>query len=159
MTYQIIYSSLSTAPMQSDDLEKLLDQARRSNGLQQISGALIYSDRNFLQILEGERTKVEALMDRIRKDARHDHVAILREGEIPSARFDDWKMAYVSATPEQVARWAGIGVETGAGAAADEADSLRRTALFVQDILTLIAVGRTHDGAGEPDFDPGPGIG
>ncbi len=140
MTYQTVYSSESTIPMQSDDLEELLKQARSRNGLQGISGALVYTDGMFLQILEGERVKVLALMASILKDVRHENVTILREGEIPSARFGSWGMAYVSATPEQVAKWAGIGVETGTSEVVNgDGENLRRTAQFVQDIFALLA--------------------
>ena len=157
MTYQIIYSSQSTIPMQSDDLEVLLEQARRSNGIQHITGALIYSDGNFLQILEGERASVQALMARIVKDVRHAHVIVLREGEIPSARFDGWKMAYVSATPEQVSRWAGLAA-TGTHGVTDDTDGLQRTARFVQDILALIAPAEVGEAARARDGDARPGI-
>ena len=140
MTYQIIYSSQSTMPMQSDDLEALLEQARSRNGSRGISGALIYADGMFLQILEGERAELQALMARIQKDVRHDTVTILREGETPTAKFSSWKMAYVSATPEQVARWAGISVAAGRNEVlSDDGEDLRRTAQFAQDILDLLA--------------------
>ena len=32
----------------------------------------------------------------------------MQEGAIPSGSFSDWEMAYVSATREQVAEWAGL---------------------------------------------------
>ena len=148
MTYQIVYSSHSTVPMQSDDLEDLLERARARNAQLGISGALVYTDGVFLQILEGERAPVEALMAGIRKDVRHENVEILREGDIASARFSHWKMAYVAATPEQVARWAGVGES-------DESDdatvaNLRRTAQFVRDILALLA----PETSGEPPREP-----
>ena len=105
MTYQIIYSSDASIPMQSDDLEDLLDQARELNGQRGITGALVYVDGIFLQILEGEAPTIKALMARISRDLRHEAVTVLQEGEVPSARFSDWTMAYISATPEQVADW------------------------------------------------------
>ena len=114
MTYQIIYSSESTMPMQSEDLETLLTHARSRNADAGISGALIYADGVFLQIIEGDRAQVETLMTRIRKDRRHEAVTVLREGEMPSARFERWKMAYIGATSEQVARWAGLRVSSAA---------------------------------------------
>jgi hypothetical protein len=136
VTYQIIYSSESRKPLQSNDLEEILEDARSRNGIEGISGALIYADRTFLQILEGDRAKVEALMDRIRSDARHENVTVLREGEIPVAKFAGWNMAYVGATPEQVARWSGIAVST---KTTDEVyDDLQRTARFAEDILALL---------------------
>lgn len=142
MTYQIVYASESTFPMQSDDLRQLLEHARRRNGERGISGALVYTDGTFLQILEGEHDALKALMARIAADVRHEHVAILREGDVATARFSGWKMAYVSATPEQVARWAGVGNATDAGEArTGHDDEVRRTARFAQDILALLGSG------------------
>ena len=139
MTYQIIYSSEATIPMQSHDLEELLDRARSSNAIHGISGALVYSDGMFLQILEGESGKLQALMAKILKDVRHEAVTILREGEVPSAQFSSWGMAYVSATPEQAARWAGIRRDPGSqDVVTDGKESLRRTTQFAHDILALL---------------------
>jgi len=108
MTYQIVYSSESATPMQSDELEEILQHARGSNATKGITGALIYVDGVFLQILEGETDTVQELMARISKDVRHETVTVLKQGEISCAIFSDWKMAYVSATPQQVAEWAGL---------------------------------------------------
>ena len=94
--------------MQSDELEEILQHARGSNATKGITGALIYVDGVFLQILEGETDTVQELMARISKDVRHETVTVLKQGEISCAIFSDWKMAYVSATPQQVAEWAGL---------------------------------------------------
>ena len=112
MPHQIIYSSESATPMQHDELQELLVHARRNNAAKGISGALIYADGVFLQILEGEMQAVQTLMARIATDYRHETVTVLKEGPIPSAAFIDWEMAYVSATPRQVAEWAGLGGTT-----------------------------------------------
>jgi len=108
MPYQIIYSSKSATPMQRDELEELLEDARNSNAKKGITGALVYVDGAFLQILEGELEAVKELMGRISKDFRHETVTVLKEGAIPSASFSDWEMAYVSATRKEVAEWAGL---------------------------------------------------
>ena len=108
MTYQIIYSSESSTPMQAEDLEYLLAHARRHNAAKGITGALVYADGVFLQILEGDNTSVKDLMAKILQDVRHETVTIFRESEIPAAAFSGWDMAYVSATSAQVAHWAGL---------------------------------------------------
>lgn len=150
MTYQTIYSSEATAPMQSEDLEELLEDARRRNGIAGISGALIYANGMFLQILEGEAVDVRATMARIRKDLRHEQVTILREGEVPGARFGSWKMAYLSATPAQVARWAGLSVADGTGSdVAGDGEEVDRVARFARDILALLTPEESGGGAPE----------
>ncbi|MEO8935475.1 MAG: BLUF domain-containing protein [Burkholderiaceae bacterium] len=139
MTYQIIYSSEATTPMQSEDLEEILEHARCSNATRGITGALVYGEGIFLQILEGDRVTVNDLMVKILRDLRHEAVTVLREGEIPSAIFVGWKMAYISATTEQVAKWAGLSVVTGTTEGLnDMSNEIDRTARFAQDILSLL---------------------
>lgn len=126
--------------MQSTDLEEILAHARRSNATNGITGALVYAEGIFLQILEGDKLKVQHLMAKIERDVRHETVTILREGEVPAAIFGSWKMAYVSATPKQVAQWAGVSAATGATETMnDVGQELHRTAQFAQDILSLLA--------------------
>jgi len=139
MTYQIVYSSESATPMQSDELEEILQHARGSNAAKGITGALIYVDGIFLQVLEGETGTVQELMARISKDVRHETVTVLKQGEISSAIFSDWKMAYVSATPQQVAEWAGL---SGAIAIPEILTDMRqdpqRTAQLAAGILSVL---------------------
>ncbi|MES2465156.1 MAG: BLUF domain-containing protein [Armatimonadota bacterium] len=150
MTYQIVYYSEAATPMQTDDLEELLDHARRSNAANCVTGALVYADGIFLQVLEGDNARVQELMAKIQRDVRHGGVLILREGEVPEAIFGSWKMAFVSATPQQVAKWAGLRVANGTfESSRDEAEEQHRTAQFAQDILALLVTDGTAEG--KPD--------
>ena len=108
MTFQLIYSSASSTPLQTEELEDILEEAQSNNSEHGITGALVYTDGFFLQILEGDKLQVEALMRKISKDLRHETVSILHAAEVEKAAFPDWKMAYISATPEQVAQWSGL---------------------------------------------------
>jgi hypothetical protein len=133
--------------MQTDDLQELLEHARRSNAAKGITGALIYAEGTFLQILEGDKELLQDLMARIRRDLRHESVVVLRESEVPTAIFGSWKMAYVSATPKQIAKWVGV------NAAIDTTESLsetveeqNRTVQFAQDILALLVADETTEG-------------
>ena len=147
MTYQIIYSSEAATPMQTDDLQELLDHARHSNATKGITGALVYAEGIFLQILEGEKVLLQDLMAKIRRDVRHEIVSVLREGEVPTAIFSSWKMAYVSATPKQVAKWAGVSAANDTTESLSEtAEEQNRTAQFAQDILSLLVADDTAEG-------------
>lgn len=126
--------------MQSVDLEELLEQSRRSNSRTGTTGALVYAEGIFLQVLEGDPVVVKALMEKISLDVRHESVTVLRESEIPQPLFASWKMAYLSATREQVAKWAGLTVAPSAGESQTGVDrESYRTAQFAQDILALLA--------------------
>lgn len=137
MPYQVIYSSVSSTPMQLDELEDILEQAQSSNATEGITGALVYSDGHFLQILEGEMSDVEQLMRRIARDLRHEKILVLQAGDVSAAAFPDWRMAYVSATPEQVAQWAGLSATS---LLPDVWENMRqnpeRTAQLAQSILS-----------------------
>ena len=139
MIYQIIYSSESSTPMQLDDLEDILEHARIWNATVGITGALVYADGVFLQILEGDRVSVQALMMKILADLRHETVIVLRECEIPCAVFGSWQMAYVSATAAQVAAWAGLSIAAGTDEALNSSgEDPYRAAQFAQSILALL---------------------
>ena len=127
--------------MQMEDLEEILEQARRSNGSKGITGALVYVDGVFLQILEGDPEAVQELMARISGDVRHETVTVLKQGIVPTAIFSDWKMAYVSATAQQVAKWAGL---SGTTAIPDILTDIRndpfKATQVAESILSVLAV-------------------
>lgn len=139
MIYQVIYSSESSTPMQLDDLEDILEHARIWNATVGITGALVYADGVFLQILEGDRVKVQELMVRILGDLRHETVTVLRECEIARGLFGSWEMAYISATAAQVAAWAGLSVAAGAHDLLNSSgEDPLRAEQFAQSILALL---------------------
>lgn len=142
MTYQIIYSSDSTTPMQSDDLEDLLEHARDRNAQRGITGALLYVDGVFLQILEGEAATLKTLMARIALDLRHESVTVLQEGYVRAPRFSDWTMAYIGATPEQMADWLCL---PGTTPVPDLFDGLRRDTSKVDDVAQSVLAALSAD--------------
>jgi hypothetical protein len=141
MTYQLIYSSRSSTPMQRDDLEDILEQAQVNNESGGITGALVYVDGHFLQILEGERALIEGLMQTISRDLRHENITVLHAGEVAAPAFSHWRMAYVSATPLQVADWLGVGAPDAAGEELweDLRHDREKVAQLAQGILAVLA--------------------
>ena len=108
MTYQLIYSSQAKREMSIADLEQILVDARQGNEKHNITGALVYVDGVFLQILEGEEPTVRRLMESIAADTRHTDLKVFHEAEVAAPTFKSWRMAYVTPTPGQVAAWAGL---------------------------------------------------
>jgi hypothetical protein len=108
MPYQIIYSSRAVASLSMADLEDILVDARAGNETHQVSGVLIYVDGVFVQILEGEEVVLRGLLQSIATDARHTDMKVFHEGGVERRTFPDWRMAYLSATPQQLAAWAGL---------------------------------------------------
>jgi hypothetical protein len=108
VAYQVIYSSQAAVPMSMADLEKILVDARSGNERRGITGALVYVDGVFLQILEGPKDTVKSLVTSIAKDTRHSSFQVFHEAEIDSPMFNSWKMAYLNPTPGEVAVWLGM---------------------------------------------------
>jgi len=78
--YQIIYTSEAATSFSSLDLQALLAIARRKNVIRGVTGMLVCSDNQFLQVLEGDAADVISTFDRIAKDPRHDQLIVLHRG-------------------------------------------------------------------------------
>ena len=96
MVYQMIYFSTTPTQMDAVQISDLLKQSKANNARDGITGLLVYYDKMFFQILEGDRDKVEACYHRIEKDQRHRKLFLMWEGDAEKRAFDDWKMAYES---------------------------------------------------------------
>lgn len=90
----LTYSSWASRALSSLDIEGLLQSARVSNGLDEVTGILIYNGKAFVQVLEGCSQAVDDLMARIVQDTRHRDLLIRDEQPIAQRSFSDWSMAY-----------------------------------------------------------------
>lgn len=94
MLFELIYRSEADTNVSDDDLLNILSQARSFNSENELTGCLLYNDRHFVQILEGEFNTLNELYARIRKDSRHHDVITLHMKEIASRAYPDWTMAF-----------------------------------------------------------------
>jgi hypothetical protein len=94
MLYHLIYISNSVEPFGEDDFIKLLMQSRSSNSLNEITGLLLYNKGTFIQYIEGAKTQIHRLFEKIKADTRHYNVEVLTEGEIAQRNFKNWTMEY-----------------------------------------------------------------
>ncbi|MDD2240545.1 MAG: BLUF domain-containing protein [Kiritimatiellae bacterium] len=99
---RLIYASRLTRDTGPDALGKIMTVSRRNNKKLGVTGALCYSPRGFLQILEGPADMVNQLYVKIIKDKRHSAVTLLEYSDIPYRDFENWSMAYVRA--DEIAR-------------------------------------------------------
>ena len=96
MLVRLLYASRAELPLTEDVIESILQQSRRNNAGQGITGLLCFSDDLFIQILEGGRDAVCELYNAIVRDPRHRQVRILLYEEIPERRFGGWTMGQVN---------------------------------------------------------------
>jgi len=92
--YEIAYSSRAVRLMSDKDLDDMLLVARGKNERLGVTGMLLYKDMSFLQVLEGDRQVISALMDRIREDMRHQNIKILVDRPLMGRNFPEWSMGF-----------------------------------------------------------------
>ena len=90
----LVYVSLSNQEMTEKDLKNLLKGARAEMKTLDITGMLLFRDGFFMQALEGEEDRIDALFDRISKDSRHRDVTTVYKKPIKQRAFPDWTMGF-----------------------------------------------------------------
>ncbi|MEO0328712.1 MAG: BLUF domain-containing protein [Pseudomonadota bacterium] len=91
--YRIFYVS-SVSPFFSENMViDLCSKAEIYNREVGIGGALLYNGKNFAQVLEGERTIVRSLFEKIGKDIRHSNLIVMKEVEAKERYFKEWGMS------------------------------------------------------------------
>ncbi len=91
---QITYLSAATRAMSQDDLEDILKTARETNARLGITGMLLYGNKTFIQILEGEEDVVHKLVKTIKRDPRHTNLQIVKQKPIERHEYADWSMGF-----------------------------------------------------------------
>ena len=92
MNTQLLYVSSAAYPMSREDLTEIIEGARMKNYAQNITGLLLYSAGQFMQLLEGEPSNVIGLYERIRIDKRHNNINRLYLGSSSIRLFPQWSM-------------------------------------------------------------------
>lgn len=99
--YSLAYVSRSALVGTEQEVEAqiatILKSARRHNQRLNISGALLFTEGNFAQVLEGSQAAVEEVFEAIECDSRHTKVVMLHFHPIEARSFAHWNMAYVGA--------------------------------------------------------------
>ncbi len=89
---QIIYASSLAPGVDESCIEGILEAAVANNSRQGFTGLLLYVNRSFLQVLEGEAEALDALFEKIRQDPRHTRPWTLSSAPIAQREFADWSM-------------------------------------------------------------------
>lgn len=91
----LTYTSLARIDLQSDDLESIHRSAREQNALDGITGLLVFNGTHFLQIVEGSHGAIDDLLDRLRRDPRHNGLEVRDQRSVEKRSFPDWSMELV----------------------------------------------------------------
>lgn len=96
MLVRLMYASRAVPAVDQEELLAILRQCKLRNPEHGITGVLCYSEGIFLQVLEGGRSAVNALYNRIVADPRHTQVELMSYEEIGERRFAGWSMGQVN---------------------------------------------------------------
>jgi len=89
---QLVYISDRCASTDDIAINKIKLRAEPNNLRRNITGALLFTERYFLQYLEGEAAVVDALYASICRDKRHNNVRLLLRKPIQQRDFSRWSL-------------------------------------------------------------------
>jgi hypothetical protein len=121
----VIYVSAASPDVSEHDTVKFLNEARKANRANDVSGLMLYIGGCFLLVLEGEAAKVDAASSAIFSDQREMRM-ILRE-PVTEREFPEWIMGFEAIKPLEAARLLGkpLLFDSASGIARIEPDSAK----------------------------------
>jgi Sensors of blue-light using FAD len=96
MLVRLMYASRAVPAVDQEELVAILKKSKVNNPKAGVTGVLCFSEGIFMQVLEGGRTAVNQLYNRIAADPRHGDVVLLHYDEIAERRFAGWSMGQVN---------------------------------------------------------------
>lgn len=78
------------------EVARILEQARRNNERNGITGVLVINEDYFLQSIEGARPVINELLRELVKDSRHFSLQIIECREVEERRWNKWSMKYLT---------------------------------------------------------------
>jgi hypothetical protein len=92
MLVRLMYVSRASDSVNQNELVAILKKSKANNVGTGITGVLCFSAGIFLQVLEGGRSQVSALYNKIANDPRHHDVVLLSFEEVGERSFAGWSM-------------------------------------------------------------------
>jgi hypothetical protein len=92
MLVRLMYVSRASDSVNQNELVAILKKSKANNVGVGVTGVLCFSAGIFLQVLEGGRSPVSALYNKIANDPRHQDVVLLSYEEVNERSFAGWSM-------------------------------------------------------------------
>ena len=93
MIYYLLYTSQPAIPMTREVLEDITQASVRNNKRDDITGILLGIEDKYMQYLEGDQEKVDALYNVLLEDSRHKNLVCWITGHTEGRVFAEWAMA------------------------------------------------------------------
>jgi len=90
----MVYISSAKLGLTYGEILNIVGDARTNNEKNDVTGLLLFNSGNFMQLVEGTESTVDALYKKIEKDRRHTDVKLLLREPITHRNFSDWTMGF-----------------------------------------------------------------
>lgn len=94
--YSLVYTSTASRPLAKSDLERILDNARKRNLEEHVTGLLLFTEGKFMQYLEGPEDGVVKIFELIIKSSLHEQIVEVSRKSIAAREYGDWSMAFLA---------------------------------------------------------------
>lgn len=115
--YRLVYVSQNEINADKDTIQReihsILHAARDRNKTSDVTGALMFNQGSFAQILEGQHDHIQETFERIQCDSRHSHVVVLSFEPVSQRQFPNWSMAYLGENSGAVRDFEKISLKSG----------------------------------------------
>jgi acylphosphatase len=124
---------------------ELLSVSQKRNASRQITGLLLHSDGNIIQVIEGPEKEVLKLYEKISADSRHRGVTLMSSRNIEKRDFPEYKMGFKRANrrefEEQLPGFSDV-VENGDFSSAQLAGLSKVVATFIRTFAKTTNIDR-----------------
>jgi hypothetical protein len=100
--YKLVYCSRNQIRGTPEEIIReiriILSAVHRNNPPAEVTGALLFNEGLFAQVLEGPVDSVSRIFETIQRDRRHSDVTVLQNIEAEHRDFPDWSMAFTSSS-------------------------------------------------------------
>ena len=90
----IVYISSAKLGLTYGEILNIVEDSRINNEKNGLTGLLLFNSGNFMQLVEGAESAVDALYRKIEKDRRHREVKLLLKEPITHRNFSNWTMGF-----------------------------------------------------------------
>ena len=96
MRYAISYVSTAHIDLQEQGVKDIMLTANEYNKGKEITGILLYNERNFFQLIEGEKEIIHNLYEKIKKDSRHQDIIKFLEKPVYRNAYDGYLTDFIT---------------------------------------------------------------
>ncbi|WP_455169718.1 BLUF domain-containing protein [Aegicerativicinus sediminis] len=102
--YELTYMSKAKEDITVDEIKNIYDISGQRNQELDVTGCLVFYNKEFFQILEGPKSHVLEIMSKIEQDDRHTKIEIIWEGVKGIRSFNHWRMVNLDQKEDNFAK-------------------------------------------------------